>query len=94
LTNGLIDLPKGKIKIKNSCLSFSGTNPAKIPLKAIETIEIHQDRILIYDVQDKFVRMDNLELTEQWAFQITEFLKAHLDASQIKIKLKNLIQNS
>ena len=88
LINGLIDLPKGLLKIENFNIKLFGIKKG-ILISEIKLIEMLNDKLTIYDNQNYKITIDKLELNEEWFEKTEDFFKNNLDMEQIEIKRLN-----
>lgn len=84
--NGLLDLPKGKLKIENLSITLQGVK-GEISVADIRSIAVLTERLTILSNDNKQLRLGNLELTDQWIAKIEAFLKLHLNTENIEIKM-------
>jgi hypothetical protein len=87
LTNGILDLPKGCLRIKEDSIYFAGANDS-IEVSKIELVEIYNEKIEITDNSNIKKRITLLELNEEWANKIKLMLNNKLDDEIVKIKLR------
>ena len=88
LTNGIIDVPKGQLKLENSKLKSIGIKE-EIELIAIESIYIDNNQITIHKANNSTIKIDSLELNEKWTSKISEFLNKKLNTEEVKITCGN-----
>ena len=84
LTNGIIDVPKGQLKIENSKLK-SNILKDEIEITEIETIKINANQITISKSKNSIIKVDGLELNKKWISKITMFLDKKLNIDGLKI---------
>ncbi|MEL6558451.1 MAG: hypothetical protein AAFQ94_09720 [Bacteroidota bacterium] len=82
--NGLIDTPKGKLKLNSEELTLHGIKN-KSEIRDIESISIKDNQILINASDGSKVIQGNLQLNEKWIDRIVDFLKLRLNTDNIKI---------
>ena len=90
LINGIIDVPKGQLKLENSKLKSIGLKE-EIELSEIESINIDSDQITILKEKNSMIKLDKLELNEKWASKISEFLNERLNTEKVKITCGNTV---
>lgn len=90
LINGIIDVPKGQLKLENSKLKSIGLND-EIKLNTIESINIDCNRITILKEKNSTIKIDRLELNEKWTAKISDFLNEKLNTDKIKITCSNTV---
>lgn len=79
---GLLDLPKGIMKLKANQLSLTGVKE-KIEKGALKVVEIEQDSITLIDNQNRVVRQESLDLSPSTANVIEQFLHTHIGSEDI-----------
>jgi len=84
LINGLIDLPKGRLKIEQFKLKLAGQE-SEISLSKVGLVEIKEDALTIKSVDEELLKQDKLELSETWQKSIAGFLEQHLSKEKVKI---------
>ncbi len=87
LTNGILDLPKGCLHIKEDSIYFAGANDS-IEVSEIQLVEIYNEKIEITDNSNIKKRITLIELDESWANKIKSMLTQRLDNEIVKIKLR------
>ena len=90
LINGIIDVPKGQLKLENSKLKSIGIKE-EIELSTIESINIDSNQITIRKEKSSTIKLDRLELNEKWTSKISEFLNEKLNTEKMKITCGNTI---
>ncbi len=90
LINGIIDVPKGQLKLENSKLKSFGIKE-EIELSTIESINIDSNKITIHKEKSSTIKLDRLELNEKWTFKISEFLYERLNTEEVKITCGNTV---
>lgn len=90
LINGIIDVPKGQLKLENSKLKSIGINE-EIELNEIESIHIDSNQITIHKEKNITIKLDRLELNEKWTSKISEFLYDKLNTEKVKITCGNTV---
>jgi hypothetical protein len=88
LINGIIDVPKGQLKLENSKLKSIGLKE-EIELSAIESINLDSNLITIRKDNNSTIKLDKLELNEKWTSNISDFLNEKLNTDEIKITCGN-----
>jgi hypothetical protein len=88
LINGIIDVPKGQLKLENSKLKSIGLKE-EIELSAIESINLDSNLITIRKDNNSTIKLDKLELNEKWTSKISDFLNEKLNTDEIKITCGN-----
>ncbi|WP_158825370.1 hypothetical protein [Mucilaginibacter lacusdianchii] len=88
ILNGIYHLPNGRLEIKANKMFVTGHQNA-FDLLMVKQVEIHHNRILIYDINDKLIRVDNLDIDKIWAQKIIDYLFASI--GHIKIKVVNKV---
>ena len=88
LINGIIDVPKGQLKLENSKLKSIGLKE-EIELNTIESINIDSNQITIHKEKNSMIKLDRLELNEKWTAKISEFLNKRLNKEEVKITCGN-----
>ncbi len=88
LINGIIDVPKGQLKLENSKLKSIGLKE-EIELSAIESINLDSNQITIRKDNNSTIKLDKLELNEKWTSKISDFLNEKLNTDVIKITCGN-----
>lgn len=91
LINGIIDVPKGQLKLENSKLKSIRLKD-EIELNTIESININSNQITILKEKNSTVKLDRLELNEKWTAKISEFLNERL-TEEVKITCGNTVYN-
>ena len=92
LINGIIDVPKGQLKLENSKLKSIGIKE-EIELSTIESINIDSNQITIRKEKSSTIKLDRLELNEKWTSKISEFLNEKLNTEEVKITCGNTVYN-
>jgi len=90
LINGIIDVPKGQLKLENSKLKSIGIK-GEIELSTIESINIDSNQITIHKEKSSTIKLDRLELNEKWTSKISEFLNEKLNTEEVKITCGNTV---
>ena len=90
LINGIIDVPKGQLKLENSKLKSIGLKE-EIELSEIESINIDSNQITIRKDKNSTINLDKLELNEKWTSKIAEFLNKKLNTEEVKITCGNTV---
>lgn len=88
LINGIIDVPKGQLKLENSKLKSIGLKE-EIELSAIESINLDSNLITIRKDNNSTIKLGKLELNEKWTSKISDFLNEKLNTDEIKITCGN-----
>ena len=88
--NGIIDVPKGQLKLENSKLKSIGLKE-EIELSEIESINIDRNQITIRKEKNSKINLDKLELNEKWTSKIAEFLNKKLNTEEVKITCGNRV---
>ncbi len=71
--NGLLDLPKGIMKIETNELSISGLK-SKIDTRQLKEINIYKERMLFTNIYDEIQRVDNLAIDPDSAQLIDRYI--------------------
>ena len=90
LINGIIDVPKGQLKLENSKLKSIGLKD-EIELSTIESINIDSNQITISKEKSSIIKLERLELNEKWTVKISEFLNERLNTEEVKITCGNTV---
>jgi hypothetical protein len=90
LINGIIDVPKGQLKLENSKLKSIGIKE-EIELSTIESINIDSNQITIRKEKSSIIKLERLELNEKWTSKISEFLNEKLNTEEVKITCGNTV---
>jgi hypothetical protein len=90
LINGIIDVPKGQLKLENSKLKSIGLKE-EIELSSIESINIDSNQITIRKDKNSTINLDKLELNEKWTSKIQDFLNEKLNTEEVKITCGNTV---
>lgn len=88
LLNGIMDLPKGKLLIKNNTVLFSGLKES-IAQDLLKEIQISNEQIRIKTTDDKTWQINNLQIDSQSARLIASYLDQRI--THTKFKLLNQI---
>jgi len=88
LINGIIDIPKGQLKLENSKLKLIGLKE-EIELSEVESINIDSNQITIRKEKNQTIKLDRLELNEKWTSKISDFLNEKLNTEEVKITCGN-----
>ena len=85
--NGVLDLPKGKIKIDNANITVSGVKD-KMDQGQLRNIQITSEMLLVTDVNNQFVKVDNLVIDRKTSILIEKYILNNRTNQELRVTNK------
>lgn len=82
--NGLFDLPKGKMILATNELSISGLKKI-IDIRLLREVNIHNEKLILTDIDNEILRVDNLAIDTDSAKQIENYLAKNSSKTELRI---------